>query len=103
MDGLIDRPETTETRRSRHPASPSRAARRNFMLKLQVILGSTRSGRHADAVHRWLLPVAQSLGVFEIETLDLRDWPLPFFQETFATLGDLKDPTWSDPIVRRWN
>ncbi len=73
------------------------------MLKLQIIVGSTRSGRHADAVLRWLLPVAQARGVFEVETLDLRDWPLPFFQETAATVGNLNDPTYSDPLVKRWN
>ncbi len=25
------------------------------------------------------------------------------FQETFATLGDIDDPTYSEPIVRAWN
>jgi NAD(P)H-dependent FMN reductase len=73
------------------------------MLKLQVIIGSTRQGRQADAVVRWALPVARSLGHFEIETLDLRDWPLPFFQETLASLGDPRNPTYSDPLVKRWN
>jgi NAD(P)H-dependent FMN reductase len=35
--------------------------------------------------------------------LDLRDWKLPLFQETRETLGDMSDPTYSDPIVRAWN
>ena len=73
------------------------------MLKLQVIIGSTRSGRNADSVCRWFVPVAQSHGAFEVETLDLRDWALPFFQETIATVGDFNDPTYSDPLVKRWN
>ena len=73
------------------------------MLKVQVIIGSTRDGRNSDAVYRWLLPLAQSRSAFDIETLDLRDWPLPFFQETIATVGDFGDPSYSDPIVRRWN
>ena len=73
------------------------------MLKLQVIVGSTREGRNADTVCRWFLPIAQSHGAFEVETLDLRDWPLPFFQETIATVGDFANPTYSDPIVKRWN
>ena len=73
------------------------------MLKLQIIVGSTRQGRNADSVCRWLLPTTQSHGAFEIETLDLRDWPLPFFQETIATVGDFANPTYSDPLVRLWN
>jgi NAD(P)H-dependent FMN reductase len=73
------------------------------MLKLQIIVGSTREGRQADPVLRWLLPVAQAHGAFEVEVLDLRDWPLPFFQETMATLGDFRNPTYSSPIVKKWN
>ena len=73
------------------------------MLKLQIIVGSTREGRNADPVYRWLLPASQSHGAFEVETLDLRDWPLPMFQETIATVGDFANPTYSDPLVKCWN
>jgi NAD(P)H-dependent FMN reductase len=73
------------------------------MLKLQIIVGSTRTGRNADPVLRWLARVARAHGAFEVETLDLREWSLPFFQETIATVGDFKDPTYSDPLVKRWN
>ncbi len=73
------------------------------MLKLQIIIGSTREGRNADSVCRWFLPTTESHGAFEVETLDLRDWPLPFFQETIATVGDFANPTYSDPLVKRWN
>jgi NAD(P)H-dependent FMN reductase len=73
------------------------------MLKLQIIVGSTREGRQADAVLRWLVPVVKAHGVFDAEVLDLREWSLPFFQETLATIGDFKDPTYSQPIVKKWN
>lgn len=73
------------------------------MTKLHVIVGSTREGRAAESVYRWVEQRAKEHGGFEVSVLDLRDWPLPFFQETFATLGDLADPTYSEPIVRRWN
>jgi NAD(P)H-dependent FMN reductase len=73
------------------------------MLKLQIIVGSTREGRQADAVVKWLVPVAKAHGAFEVELLDLREWPLPFFQETLATVGDFKNPTYSLPIVKQWN
>ena len=73
------------------------------MLKLQIIVGSTREGRNADAVYSWLLPATQSQGAVEVETLDLRDWSLPMFQETIASVGDFADPTYSDPLVKCWN
>ena len=73
------------------------------MLKLQVIIGSTREGRNADPVCRWFLPTVQAHKAFQVEVLDLRDWPLPFFQETIAKMGDLTNPTYSDPMVKRWN
>jgi NAD(P)H-dependent FMN reductase len=73
------------------------------MLKLQVIVGSTRGGRNADAVLRWITPVLQARTDFAVEMLDLRDWPLPFFQESPASVGNPSDPTYSDPIVKRWN
>jgi NAD(P)H-dependent FMN reductase len=67
------------------------------MLRLQVIVGSTREGRHADVIVEWLTPIAKAHGSFDVEVLDLRDWPLPFFQETIATVGDFKNPTYSQP------
>jgi len=73
------------------------------MAKLQIVVGSTREGRHADAVLRWLVPVVKAHGAFEAEVLDLREWPLPLFQETLATIGDFRNPTYSQPIVKQWN
>jgi NAD(P)H-dependent FMN reductase len=73
------------------------------MPKLQIIIGSTRPTRAADLVAPWVIDRASSHPAFDVEVLDLRDWPLPMFAETFATIGDFSDPTYSDPIVRRWN
>ena len=71
------------------------------MLKLQVIIGTTRAGRNADPVLRWAMPIIKARDAFQVETLDLREWLLPFFQETIATVGDFANPTYSDPIVKR--
>ena len=73
------------------------------MTKLQIIVGSTRDGRAAEPIIGWLTDRAKAHGAFDVEVLDLRNWPLPIFQETFATIGDMADPTYSDPIVRAWN
>ena len=73
------------------------------MLKLQVIVGSTRPDRNADSVLRWAVPKITAHPAFQTEVLDLREWPLPMFQETAATVGDPRNPAYSDPAVKRWN
>ena len=73
------------------------------MLKLKVIVGSTRPGRAAERVIPWIVGRAEAHPAFDVELLDLKDWPLPFFAENFQTIGDPRDPTYFDPIVKRWN
>ena len=73
------------------------------MTKLLIIVGSTRPARAADSVVPWIAKAAQAHGRFDVEVADLRDWPLPLFTEHFATIGDINDPTYSDPAVRAWN
>ena len=73
------------------------------MSKVLVIIGSTRPGRAADLVVPWVISRAHAHQDFDIEVADLRDWPLPIFAEHAGTIGDLSDPTYSEPIVRAWN
>jgi len=73
------------------------------MSRLQIIIGSTRPGRAADLVAPWVLTSVGAFDHFDVEVLDLRDWPLPMFAENLETVGDFNDPTYSAPIVRSWN
>jgi NAD(P)H-dependent FMN reductase len=73
------------------------------VLEVHLIVGSTREGRAAERVLRWLERRIEAHDDFELTVHDLRDWPLPMFSETMATIGDPRDPTYSDPLVRRWN
>jgi NAD(P)H-dependent FMN reductase len=73
------------------------------MSKLKVIVGSTRTTRSADLVVPWVVSRASAHEGFDVEVLDLRDWPLPFFAEHLGTIGDFRDPTYSEPIVKAWN
>ncbi|MGA2294607.1 MAG: NAD(P)H-dependent oxidoreductase [Acidimicrobiales bacterium] len=73
------------------------------MLNLKIIVASTRPSRMADSVYPWVVGRASEHGAFDVETLDLRDWPLPMFQEHMGSIGDFADPTYSEPIVRQWN
>lgn len=72
-------------------------------MRLKVIVGSTRPERAVGQVVSWVVDRARAHQAFEVEVLDLRDWPLPFFAEGAGTIGNFADPTYSDPIVKRWN
>jgi NAD(P)H-dependent FMN reductase len=73
------------------------------MPTLHIIIGSTRPDRAADSVASWVVDRARKHPTLTVEVLDLRDWPLPFFAETRETVGDFANPTYHDPIVKRWN
>ena len=73
------------------------------MSKLLVIVGSTRPTRSADLVLPWLTEKVSEHEAFDAEIVDLRDWPLPIFAEHFGTIGDINDPTNSEPLVKAWN
>jgi NAD(P)H-dependent FMN reductase len=74
-----------------------------MMLDLKVIIGSTRPGRAADRVMPWITAAARAHGEFGVDVIDLRDWELPIFGETFATVGDPRNPAFSVPVVKQWN
>jgi NAD(P)H-dependent FMN reductase len=85
------------------PRTPHDCEESSTVLTLKIIIGSTRDGRASDLVAPWLIERAKAHGAFTVDVLDLRDWRLPLFAETFATIGDIADPTYSEPIVKRWN
>ncbi|KAF0835753.1 NAD(P)H-dependent oxidoreductase [Nocardia caishijiensis] len=51
------------------------------MIRIGIILGSTRHNRHGDQVAWWVLDSASRRGDAEFELIDLRDHPLPHFDE----------------------
>ena len=51
------------------------------MLKIQVIMGSTRQGRFVEQPAQWIFEKLKEKKDIEAELIDLRDWPLPFFDE----------------------
>ena len=69
------------------------------MLKIKVILGSTREGRFGEKPAQWILEKAKVKG-FDVELLDLRDYALPFFNE--AETPSYKKAPYSNPVVAQW-
>ena len=54
--------------------------------KIAVIIGTTRAARFADIPAAWILDLARSRGDMELELVDLRDFPMPFFDEAASNL-----------------
>lgn len=50
-------------------------------MKLGVILGTVREGRHTETLAKWVVSAAEKKQGTDVELLDLRDYPLPFFEE----------------------
>lgn len=51
------------------------------MLKLAIIIGSTRPGRVGEAVGRWVHDLAQKRRDAEFELVDIKDFNLPLLDE----------------------
>jgi NAD(P)H-dependent FMN reductase len=66
--------------------------------KIGIIVGSTREGRFADKPTEWISKLAAARQDFDVEVVDLRDYPLPFFDEA-------KSPLWApseNEEAKRW-
>jgi NAD(P)H-dependent FMN reductase len=66
--------------------------------KIGIIIGTTRLGRRADNMAKWLLDLAQKRDDAVFELVDLRDYPMPFFDEA-------NSPAFAPPqnaVAQRW-
>lgn len=69
-------------------------------MKIQIILGSTRQNRLGDKVAHWVLEHAQKDTDITYELIDLRDWPLPFYDED--TGASQLNGNYSHPEGKKW-
>jgi NAD(P)H-dependent FMN reductase len=51
------------------------------MIKVAIIVGSTRPGRKAEAVARWVLEIAKKRSDADFELVDIQDFNLPLLDE----------------------
>src|SRR5258707_13298701 len=49
--------------------------------KIGIIISTTRPGRFADIPTNWLFNIAMERNDADFEIVDLRDYPMPFFEE----------------------
>jgi NAD(P)H-dependent FMN reductase len=69
-------------------------------LKIKVIVGSTRANRFSEKPAQWIFDLAKKRSDLDVEMLDLRDYPLPFFEEAMPP-GLAKDG-YTNPAVVKW-
>jgi NAD(P)H-dependent FMN reductase len=63
-----------------------------------IVIATTREERFADKPAAWIHSIAAARDDMDVELLDLRDYPMPFFQEATS-------PAWATPkneVARRW-
>jgi NAD(P)H-dependent FMN reductase len=73
------------------------------MLKIAVILGSTRPGRNGEAVAKWVYAIGEKRGDAEVKLIDLLDFNLPLLDEPMPpTLNQYSKPhtkAWASTIA----
>jgi NAD(P)H-dependent FMN reductase len=67
-------------------------------LQIGVVLGSTRMGRFADRPAEWVMSLGRKCEGVTFELVDLRDYPLPFFDQPKSPL---REPS-KNEVAQRW-
>jgi NAD(P)H-dependent FMN reductase len=66
--------------------------------RIGIVIGSTREGRFGDKPANWIYEIAKARGDIDVELIDLRDFPLPFFDEPAS-------PAWApsrSEVAQKW-
>ena len=66
--------------------------------RIAVIVGSIRPNRQGDKPAKWILDLAREHGAFDVELVDLKDYPLPLFD---APASDFWMPT-PNAVAAKW-
>lgn len=70
----------------------------NAKPRIAIIVGSTRAARFADTPAQWILKQAEAREDMDVELIDLRDHPLPFFDEVASNMWRPSE----NPEAIRW-
>ncbi len=70
-------------------------------MKIGIILGSIRGIRRGGRVAKWLMPQLSQFKDVEFELLDLKDYPLPFFNESDSPEG--LEGKYTNAIAKKWS
>lgn len=70
-------------------------------MTISVIVGSTRQGRFSEKPARWIFDQLQKREGIEARLLDLRDFPMPFFDQAVSPGRPGRAP-YENEVVNRW-
>jgi len=70
------------------------------MIKIQIILGSTRPGRNGESVAKWAHQVAKTRKDIKVELVDLADYDLPLFDEPVSPMFAKE---YTKPHTKKWS
>ena len=70
-------------------------------MKISVIVGSTRQGRFSEKPAQWILQQLQKREGIEARLLDLRDFPMPFFDQPMPPAMPGRPP-YEHEVVKKW-
>src|SRR5712675_694203 len=68
------------------------------LLRIAIILGSTRPGRNGEAVAKWVCEIAQKRNDAEFELVDIKDFNLPLLDEPMPPIMG----QYSKPHTKAW-
>ena len=71
------------------------------MTVISVIVGSTRQGRFSEKPAQWIFQQLGKRKEVEARLLDLRDFPMPFFDEPVPPATPGRAP-YQNEVVRKW-
>src|ERR1700687_4240083 len=71
------------------------------MMKISVIVGSTRQGRFSEKPAQWILQQFRKKEAIEAQLLDLRDFPMPFFDQPMPPAMPGR-PAYEHEVVKKW-
>ena len=71
------------------------------MTVISVIVGSTRQGRFSEKPAQWIFQQLKNRGSVDARLLDLRDFPMPFFDQPVPP-GMPGRPAYENEVVKKW-
>ena len=71
------------------------------MTAISVIVGSTRQGRFSERPAEWILKHLKKRSGVDARLLDLRDYPMPFFDQPVPPATPGRRP-YENEVVRKW-
>ena len=72
----------------------------NTPIKIKIILGSTRQNRFSEKPAQWIFEEAKKLEGVVAELLDLRDYPMPFFDSPMSP--SMAKGQYSNEVIKKW-